>query len=316
MESIKQWFNKQIARIMLSVSNVEKNALGQNSETLDTDITKHQRYTQGQLADSLINGEVTQEVLNLKWRTYKILKSTEGLKSTIIGYDEEGIPIIKTTKKNSKLGLKKIKVDEYDDYKLEMVLDNSEIALNTADIMGNEHLSVLENTLENYDEEGNLVSVSHATIGSIELTATEKGDRPIKVERQESPNFFIENYAKKLNVRKINKKERLLEFYISLYADEYNKNSKLFLSSVKKVINGKKQSFLNIDAIEFLTYKTIGVEDFLLYRYEDIKFDKIVEFNGFYVIKFKGKLTIDGEDILEEHRVVELDKKYEEKQEK
>ena len=76
------------------------------------------------------------------------------------------------------------------------------------------------------------------------------------------------------------------------------------------------ETFLNIDAIEFLTYKTVGVEDFLLYRYENLKFDKIVEFNGFYVIKFKGNLIIDGEDILEEHRVDDLDKKYEEKQKK
>ena len=316
MEPIKHWFSKQIARIILSVSNVEKNALGQNSEGLETDITKHQRHTQGQLADSLINGEVTQEVLNLKWRTYKILKATEGLKSIITGYDEDGMPIVKTTKKNAKSGLKKINVDKYDDYKLEMVLDNSEIALNTADIMGNEHLSVLENVSENYDEEGNLISVSHATIGSTELTATEKGDRPIIVERKELSNFFIENYTKKLNIRAINKKEKLLEFYVSIYPDEYNKNSKLFLTSIKKVINGKNETFLNIDAIEFLTYKTVGVEDFLLYRYENLKFDKIVEFNGFYVIKFKGNLIIDGEDILEEHRVDDLDKKYEEKQKK
>ena len=264
----------------------------------------------------MIKGEVTQEVLNLKWRTYKILKATEGLKSIITGYDEDGMPIVKTTKKNAKSGLKKINVDKYDDYKLEMVLDNSEIALNTADIMGNEHLSVLENVSENYDEEGNLISVSHATIGSTELTATEKGDRPIIVERKELSNFFIENYTKKLNIRAINKKEKLLEFYVSIYPDEYNKNSKLFLTSIKKVINGKNETFLNIDAIEFLTYKTVGVEDFLLYRYENLKFDKIVEFNGFYVIKFKGNLIIDGEDILEEHRVDDLDKKYEEKQKK
>ena len=61
---IKNWLTNQIGRIMFSVSNVEKNALGQNGQTLETDINKHQRHTQGQLADSLINGEVTQEVLN------------------------------------------------------------------------------------------------------------------------------------------------------------------------------------------------------------------------------------------------------------
>ena len=313
---IKKWLNNQIARIMFSVSNVEKNALGQKGESLETDVNKHQRLTQGQVADSLINGEITQEVLNLKWRTYKILKATEGVKSTIVGYDEDNMPIVKTTKKNPKLGLKKIKVDHHDDYKLEMVLDNSEIALSTTDIMGNEELSILDSVLENYDDDGNLVSLSHATIGSTELMATEKGDRPIKIERIDYPNFLIENYTKKLNVRNINKKEKMLEFYISSYTDEYNKNTNLLLSSIKKVINGKHSTFLDFDAVEFLTFKTIGVDDFLLYRYENIKFDKIVEFNGFYVIKFKAKVVINGKDILEEHKVDELEKKYEQKAKK
>lgn len=310
------WIKRQITRFIILTSNLEKNALGQKGESLETDVNKHQRLTQGQLADSLINGEVTQEVLNLKWRTYKILKATEGVKSTIIGYDEDDTPIVKTTKKNPKLGLKKVKVDNYDDYKLEMVLDNTEIALNTTDVMGNEELSILDSVLENYDDDGNLISVSHATIGATEHMATQKGDRPIKIERIDYPNFLIENYTKKLNVRKINKKEKMLEFYVSSYPDEYNKTTNLLLSAIKKVINGKHSTFLDFEAVEFLTFKTIGSEDFLLYRYENIKFDKIVEYNGFYVIKFKSKITIDGKDILEEHKVEELDKKYEQKAKK
>ena len=310
------WIKRQITRFIILTSNLEKNALGQKGESLETDVNKHQRLTQGQLADSLINGEVTQEVLNLKWRTYKILKATEGVKSTIVGYDENDMPIVKTTKKNPKLGLKKVKVDDYDDYKLEMVLDNTEIALNTTDVMGNEELSILDSVLENYDDDGNLISVSHATIGATEHMATQKGDRPIKIERIDYPNFLIENYTKKLNVRKINKKEKMLEFYVSSYPDEYNKTTNLLLSAIKKVINGKHSTFLDFEAVEFLTFKTIGSEDFLLYRYENIKFDKIVEFNGFYVIKFKADVVINGKDILEKHKVGELDKKYEQKTKK
>lgn len=309
--NFKNWVIKQITRIMFSVSNVEKNALGQSGQTLETDISKIKRHTQGMLADSLVNGEVTQEVLNLKWRTYKILRATEGVKSTISGYDEDGIPIVKTTKRNPKLGLKKVKVDAFDDYKLEMVLDNTEIALSTADSMGNENLSILDSVLENYDDDGNLVSVSHATINANDLMTTEKGERPIKITRPAPPNFFIENLTKKMNVRKINKKERLLEFYVSKYPDEYNRTTRLFLSSIKKVVEGNHQSFLELDDIEFVSYKTIGVEDFLLFKYKDIVFDKIVEYNGFYVIKFKAKVDINGKDILESHKVLELDLKYE-----
>ena len=142
-------------------------------------------------------------------------------------------------------------------------------------MLGNEHISILDSVLENYDENGNLTSVSHGTIAANELSITEKGDRPIKIQRQEFPNFLLENFTKKLNVRKIKKDERLLEFYVSMYPDEYNKNTKLFLSSIKKTINGKKESFLDFDGVEFLIYKTIGADDFLLYRYENVKFDKI-----------------------------------------
>lgn len=307
------WLKKQVARIMLSTANVEKNAFGQSGEMLETDIAKHQRHTQGMLADSLINGEITQEVLNLKWRTYKIIKATENVKSTISGYDEDGMPIVKTTKRNPKKGLKKVNLDTFDDYKLEMVLDNTEISLSTTDSMGNENLSILDSVLENYDDDGNIVSVSHATINANELMATEKGERPIKITRPAAPNFFIENLTKKMNVRKINKKERLLEFYVSKYPDEYNRTSRLFLSAINKVIKGAHQSFLELDEIEFVSYKTIGVEDFLLFKYDNVRFDKIVEFNGFYVIKFKANVSINGEDILKEHKVDELDKKYETK---
>ena len=316
MKKIKNWLANQIARIMFSVSNVEKNALGQNGQTLETDVNKHQRLTQGQVADSLINGEITQEVLNLKWRTYKIIKATEGVKSTITGYDDDGMPIVKTTKRNPRLGLKKVKVDAFDDYKLEMVLDNSEISLSTTESMGNENLSILDSVLENYDDDGNLVSVSHATINANELMATEKGERPIKITRPAPPNFFIENLTKKVNVRKIKKNQRLLEFYVSKYPDEYNRTSRLFLSAIKKVMEGTHQTFLELDEVEFITYKTIGVEDFLLFKYNNIKFDKIIEFNGFYVIKFKCHVEINGHDILDEHKVVELDNKYNQKAKK
>ena len=75
-------------------------------------------------------------------------------------------------------------------------------------------------------------------------------------------------------------------------------------------------SLTDVKGVKFITYKTSGADDFLEYEYEITSFDKIVEFNGNYLIKFIGKIVVDGEDILEKHRMVELDKKYETKAKK
>jgi len=309
MKKIKNWFKRQIARIMFSVSNVEKNALGQSGETLDTDLSKHQRLNQGKISDSLINGEITEEVENLRWRTYKILKACENSVTDIIGYDEDDMPITKTTLKD-KSNLKKISVDGFDDYELEMVVFNTNLTINTAIMMGNEHITPIDVKSKNY------TTNSHGLISSELLDATEKNEYQININRKEHTNFFIENFSKKLNIRKISETEKLLEFYVSVYPDEYNRTSRLFISAIKKVLNGKKEVFLEFDSVEFITDKTIGSDNNLHYKYNNIVFDKIVEFDGHYVIKFKSDVEINGKDIFEHYKVESLDKKYENKEKK
>jgi hypothetical protein len=313
---MKNWLTQQITRLMISTANVEKNALGQTKETLESDLSKHQRHTQGQLADSLINAEITEEVLNLKWRTYKILKASQGVTSKIVGYDEDNMPIVKTVKTNNKKGLNKIKTDPTDKYKLEMVLNNSEITINTVDSLGDEDINIFDSVLENYGDNGVISSVSHGKISANELIMKEKGDKPIKIIRTDYPNFLIENYTKKLNVKKITNNKKLLEFYVSKYQDEYNKHNNLFINAIEKNLKGKKQSFLDFEGVEFITYKTVGVDDFLLFKYNNIEFDKIIEFDGHYVIKFKADVLINGKDIFEEHKVEKLEEKYKNKEKK
>lgn len=309
-----KWLKRKIGTITLALSNVEKGALSQTGELMSTDIQKYQRHTQGQLADSLINGEVTQEVLNLKWRTYKILKASEGMSSKIIGYETDGTPIVETKKIGKKAGLKKIKLDPNDKYSLEMVIDNSEIVLSGNEAMDNEHISLLDEVMVNDTILGQ--TATHGSIESDEYFITSKTERPIKITRDVLPNFYLENFTKKLNVRTISKDKRLLEFCVSIYPDEYNRTSRLFLSAVKKLINGQTQTMTDIKKVEFVSYKSLGVNDYLEFEYEIESFDKVVEFNGFYIIKFIGKVKKNGVDIFEQHKVDTLEKKYENKEKK
>lgn len=312
MKNIKNWFKKKMAILSLAMSNVEKNALGQQSEPLSNDIGQFRRNTQGQLADSLINGEVTQEVLDLRWRTYKILKETDGLISEITGYDEDGMPIVLTKKIDKKKALNKVRLDTYDSYELEMVIDNTPISLSVNDVLSSNYIDILETP--------KIMSGDTASLGEISAEkyfGTYRSHLPIKIFRETIPKFDIETYTKKLNVRKIDENTRLLEFYVSKYSDIENKRSKLFLKEIEKAkINPRQTSMLELKKINFITYKCVGVSDFLEFEYDVKNFDKIVEFNGYYVIKFLCDIKKNGESILEKHKQLELEKKYKNKEKK
>jgi hypothetical protein len=317
MRKIKEWARKKAAMISLSFSNVEKNAFGQGGESLSSDVNQVQRHTQGQLADSLMNGEITQEVMNLRWRTYKVLRQSEGLISEVTGYDEDGYPIVKTTKVDKKKLLSKITTEPTDNFSLEIVLDNEEITNSVNDIINNKYIEVSETPELNTDNLGNVTGATHGIISGEEYFATFKSEKPIVITREFFPKFNIETYTKKLHVKTINETEKLLEFYISKYPDADNKRSALFINEMKKAINNPMLSnMLEIKDVSFTTYKTIGCDDFLYYEYEIVSLDKIVEFNEFYVVKFRANVVVEAEDILEQHRIAELDKKYENKERK
>lgn len=305
------WFKRKMTILALSLSNVEKNALGQSSDGLTLDSSMTQRLNQGKLSDSLINGEITQEVQNLKWRTYKILQASEGVTAEIIGYDEDGMPITRIVKKDNKRGLKKVKVDSADDFSVEMVIDNTEISFSSNDSIDNKHIEIYEQPETNHNEDGEIVSTSHGQINGLEYFATNSSELPIKIIRDTTPNFYLENFTKKLVVRKITEEQKLLEFYVSAYPDEYNRTTRLFISAIKKAIEKPfNSSMLEFNNVEFITYKSIGVSDFLEFNYEIKSFDKIIEFNGSYVIKFIANVIKNGEYIMEKHRVNDLDDKY------
>jgi hypothetical protein len=312
------WLKRQGSYMALAMGGVEKNIFSQKGGDLSSDIIQERRHTQGTLMDSLKHGEVTQEVLNLKWRTYKILRATEGYRSDIVGYTKDGTPITKTIKIDSKLALKGILLDKHDNYPLEMVVDNSEISLGTSDVLNNEHIKSLEQAEIEYDDKGEAISASHGEISRTEYFTSNKGERPIEIIREIPSNFRIETFTKKLHIRRIDDKNVLLEFYVSKYPDEYNRTSRLFISEIKKIMGNSlfKSTSLEIKKVNLVTYKTIGANDFLEYQYGIISFDKIIDFNGHYVIKFIAEVNVNGKDILEKHRMVKLDEKYKNKEKK
>jgi len=311
------WFNKKMAIIGLAMSNVEKNAFSLTGEAFAANTSQQQRHTQGTVADDLKQGIITEEVKNLRWRTYKVLQETQGLTAEIVGYDEDGMPIVKTKRVNNTVGLKKIKLEPSDTYPIEMVVDNSEIIISSHEAIDNKHIELLDNPEISYNDNGEAISATHGEINSTEYFAMNKTEKPIIIERDELVKFNIETYTKKLHIRKINDSKRLLEFYVSMYPDEFNRTTRLFISDIKKAIENPNQSnMLSMKTVDFVSYKTIGVNDFLEFKYNNIEFDKITSYNGHYVIKFIADVELDGVSIFESHRMDTLDKKYENKEKK
>tara|TARA_R100000544_G_C2225769_1_gene60570 strand:+ start:867 stop:1826 length:960 start_codon:yes stop_codon:yes gene_type:complete len=319
---MNKWIKRQIAAFSLAMSSVEKNTLSQQGLTVDAGVNSEQSHKKGTLEYNLINGEVTQEVKDLRWRMYKILGAVDKVKVNVISTDEEGYHTIETinpTEGSDRLLLAKVKLDSYDKYPLGMVVNNEEIVLGINEtlndsVSGYTDTQVIENKIS--DSSGN-TRTSIGEISNSDYQSTIKSERLIDIAREFRPKFEIEKYTSKLNIRDITDSEKLLEFYVSRYPDEYNRKSRLFISELKRaIINPRSSDMLDIKTVGFLSYKTVGSKDFYYYEYDVQSFDKIIEFDGSYVIKFKCNVTVNGEYLLEKFREEGLETRYKNKERK
>ena len=77
-----------------------------------------------------------------------------------------------------------------------------------------------------------------------------------------------------------------------------------------------KFNSLDIDSIEFTSNKTLGCDDLLKFKYNIENIDKIIEFDGYYVIKYIANVEINGESIVKKFEDAELESKYGKKEKK
>ena len=316
MSKISTWLSRQIGSLMLATAKVEQNALSQEGQSLGTEASKFQRHSQGTLADDLVNGVITQEVKDLRWRMYKVLEASAKVSAKVVGDLDSGEYTVETyISEGTDVILNKVKLDSTDDYKLEMVVDAEAITKGREEALNADAIDTTLATESIIDEDGN----ERKTLGIISNEDNEHHniEYPIKIDREDIPKFYIEKFTKKLNVRIIDETHRLLEFYISKYPSEYDRKTYLLVSELKRaMVNPRATNILYIDNIGFVSYRTIGVNDFRVFEYKVIEFDKVVEFDGYFVIKFKCEVTTNGEYLLEKYREADLDNKYENKERK
>jgi hypothetical protein len=322
------WVKKQALNLAVAMANTEKNTLGQEKIDDGIDTNKHYKLNQESVMDALLRGEVTAEVEKMRWRMYKTISSAKSVSAKITGYDAEGFPIVKTEFKGDEENLKNIKCEPSDDFKLIIAVDNKEY---TQSVLESLNLDITEldeytedtinynniETDENGDETISSGTTKAKTLGVLSNDGHKtKGERPIQIFREHTPKFKLEEYTRYLYVREISHKDFLLEFYVSKYAEEFNKKSNFFISDLKKILENPKRyhNITDISKVAFISNDTIGVPDFLAFEYHNIKFDKIVEFNQYYVLKFKSEVLVNGESIIDKYKNAELEEAYNNKE--
>lgn len=294
---MKKWLKRKLINMMIAFSWTE-NALKSNSSDIRVGEGQYQSHKQGMLSDSLVNGEVTQEVMELRWRLYKVIQQADKFTSVIKGFDDEGNPIVETTKTTpNKNRLKKYKCEQTDnEFKLIMVVPNQTIDFSTVE--------ALDSLSENAD------------IKRDDFISRFKTKKTLMILRDHLPMFNLEDYTDKLLIRDMNDERVLLEFYVNKYPTE-NKKSRFFVSEMKKIVAGHHRApVLDFQRVFFITNKALGADNNLEYDFNVLKFHRIIEFEGHYVIKFVAEKVAFGDNILEKYRMSDLDEKYDKKEKK
>jgi hypothetical protein len=276
---VSDWLKRKLAMISIATANVEKNAFNNQGNMLSDGIGQERKKTTDSLAEALKRGEVTAEVSHLRWRMYKILDHLDGRKTNIIGTETDvngDEKYITETVAKRKPNMRQYMVDPYDNYPLEIIVSNDKTVM-----------------------------------GMTESTQS-KEDQTIMVNRDNGMSKInIEYSTAKMNVRDIGGGQKLLEFYVSQYPNIDDAKTKFMIAELERCSNGFNSSILDITGVGFMSLNsTIGVTPNLLYEYDIIGFNKIVKFNGHYIIKFNAVAKVEGENIFEKYRVEELDQKY------
>ena len=252
---------------------------------------------------------------------YKVLAAVTNIRITH-KTDEEGNITYATEAVVKTNELRRVKLDTFDTFELEMVIDNTPKPKETHEAFdGNQILESekMGNELDvGIDGNPNKDVTKSKVVGEIssdKYFSLIKANYKINIERTHPPKFKLEEHTKKLNVRSVDGETKLLEFYVSKYPKEYDRRSDVFIKNVLKIeANPRASSVIDFDKVSFTTYNDTGVHNNKLYEYGELVFNKVVEFDGHYIVKLLSKVSIDGEDQTEQYRMEDLDERYENKE--
>lgn len=248
------------------------------------------------VSKALLKGEVTQEVEELRYRTYKVARESKGF--------EYFSPTL--AKKKDINDSKFVNYENSDNLELITIQPNffekgtvyealKQVDITDADIVKNE-----------------------AAINVGKFKQDKRYTIILKRNEFAIPRYYLEEYITRLVVRHNveDDKKYYLDFYVSKYPNISDFKSKGFIKEIERVKNdGLRSDILDFTNVEFTTTHAYQMDDMIEFKFKYPIYKDIIEYDGHYIIRFTAQL-ISQFDMMDDFYSKTMDEKYKNKQAK
>lgn len=239
-------------------------------------ITINQEVQDKRVSKDLLKGELTQEVEELRYRTIKVDRESKGY--------EYFSPTL--AKKKDINDTKFIHYENGDNLEVVTIQPNEYLTANLRDAMLNINS---EDVKDIQDSKGN----TEISVNVGEFKQEKKYNIKIKRSEYSIPRYYLEEYTTRLVVKKTDEENKyVLDFYVSKYPNVFDYKSKGFVREIEQIKDeGWKSDIIDFNGVNFVTSHAYLFDDMVEFDFKHPIFQKIVEYDGHYVIKFKATLS-------------------------
>lgn len=268
--------------LVIGLKKTEDEAIHQNGVNIDGDTGINQKVSDHSVAKALLRGELTQEVVDLRYRTYEV--SREAGRYTYFS------PTLATKKRGQ--DTKFVHIENRDNREVVTIQENKVCVETVAD------------SLHRIDADGKFTDI--------------KSEYNITMKRGTTPRFRLEDFTRKLVVKRgDDDMSAVLDVYVSKYPDDKNVKSKPFIREIERVLaTGVRSDIFDIDSVCFETYKAYKLDDMIRFEFCDLSISAILEFDGDYIIRFIAGILDGGTDLSKEFYSERMERRYKNKEKK
>lgn len=266
LNKIKRLIQTSIISFMYGLKKTEEDILGQKASALSGLSSIEQKQQMNKLAQDLLKGEVTEEVEILRDRVYYVSDESKKFK-VVVDTVGNSKAFRNLTQPN------KPKVYEIEGYEPKIIMDNNAIPSGVIDGLN--------------------------AVGGYGI----KDIYPLKFTYEYNPpKFDLTQYIRKMVIKVGIDNDIMIDFYVPIFTDSFERLEKIFDNEINKVKEGKrKPNNLAFETVEFITDKAYGVDDLRKFKFKFIKLLAITEYEGKNILTYQVSQVDNDEKITDKY---------------